>query len=70
MLYDREHGAPEKFAFPYEKAVRRKDNPHDAATVWRNAFVRDVDKILHCPYYNRYADKTQVFSFVEMQRVK
>lgn len=62
MLYDREHGVPEKLAFPYEKAVRRTDNPHDAATVWRNAFVRDVDKILHCPYYNRYADKTQVFS--------
>lgn len=27
------------------------------------AFVRDVEKIMHSPYYNRYADKTQVFSF-------
>lgn len=25
--------------------------------------IRDIDKIIHCPYYNRYADKTQVLSF-------
>lgn len=51
-----------KFAFPDEDVIRR--NPlHDKATVWRTAFIRDVDKIMHCPYYNRYADKTQVFSF-------
>ena len=34
-------------------ALRRKDNPHDYATALRGAFVRDVDKILNCPYYNR-----------------
>jgi len=28
----------------------------------RSHFVRDVDKILHSPYYNRYTNKTQVFS--------
>lgn len=43
--------------------IRRRNNPHDDATVWRPAFVRDIDKIMHCPFYNRYADKTQVFSF-------
>ncbi len=42
--------------------LRRKANPHDEATALRGAFVRDVDKILNCPYYNRYSDKTQVFS--------
>ena len=31
--------------------------------IWRPAFVRDIEKIMHLPYYNRYADKTQVFSF-------
>ncbi|MBQ9735063.1 MAG: HD domain-containing protein [Clostridia bacterium] len=50
-------------AFKDENAVRRKDNPHDYSTVWRNAFMRDADKIINCPFYNRYADKTQVFSF-------
>ncbi len=29
----------------------------------RPAYVRDISKILNCVYYNRYADKTQVFSF-------
>jgi dGTPase len=45
-----------------DKAIRR--NPQrDKATLWRGAFVRDVEKIMHSPYYNRYTDKTQVFSF-------
>ena len=26
--------------------------------------MHDIDKILHCPYYNRYTDKTQVFSLI------
>ena len=43
-------------------AMRRRDNPHDDMTIWRTSYIRDIDKILHCPYYNRYADKTQVFS--------
>lgn len=49
-------------AFNEKNAVRRRNNPHDWSSVIRNAFIRDVDKILNCPYYNRYADKTQVFS--------
>ena len=44
-------------------SLRRVDTPEDRGTVWRPAFVRDIDKIMHCPFYNRYADKTQVFSF-------
>lgn len=41
----------------------RRDSNHDQANLWRPAYVRDVEKIMHSPYYNRYADKTQVFSF-------
>lgn len=44
-----------------DKALRRNQNS-DKATLWRGAYVRDTEKILHSPYYNRYADKTQVFS--------
>ena len=29
----------------------------------RNPFSVDIDKILHNVVYNRYVDKTQVFSF-------
>ena len=43
-------------------AIRRRDIERDVASVWRPPFVHDIDKIMHCPYYNRYTDKTQVFS--------
>ncbi len=41
----------------------RRDMTHDRPNLWRPAYVRDVEKIMHSPYYNRYTDKTQVFSF-------
>lgn len=62
MLEDKKNGTAPSFAFNEEHAVRRFTDTHDTANVWRTAFVRDIDKILNCPYYNRYADKTQVFS--------
>ena len=46
-----------------EQIVRRHDYERDRATLWRPAFVRDVQKIVNTPAYNRYAGKTQVFSF-------
>lgn len=48
-----------------EAVMRREANPHDVATLTRPAFVRDIEKIINVPAYNRYAGKTQVFSFVE-----
>ena len=59
---DKERGTSPDFSTPDSASIRRRQNPHDEASVWRGSFVRDVDKILHCPLYNRYADKTQVFS--------
>ncbi len=49
------------YAFKNENVIRR-DMGHDRANLWRPAFVRDCEKIMHLPLYNRYADKTQVFS--------
>ena len=46
-----------------EEDVLRRNNERDKASIIRTAFIRDIDKIIHCPFYNRYADKTQVFSF-------
>lgn len=43
--------------------AQRRDPTLDRESVWRPAYVRDVDKIMYSPYYNRYTDKTQVFSF-------
>ncbi len=48
---------------PDEAAVRRHARPRDEQTVMRPAFVRDIEKTLNVAAYNRYAGKTQVFSF-------
>lgn len=51
------------YATPHEAAVRRDESDRDRDTMLRPAFVRDSEKILHMPAYNRLAGKTQVFSF-------
>ncbi len=51
------------YATQDDSAIRRDNDRHDKATALRSNFIRDIDKILNCPFYNRYADKTQVFSF-------
>ena len=60
---DRKLNKANEFAFDDGKATRRKQGTFDTATLFRSNFIRDVDKILNCPFYNRYSDKTQVFSF-------
>lgn len=62
ILADIKNGTLPMTGFDETNAIRR-NNQRDKANVIRTAFVRDIDKIIHCPYYNRYADKTQVFSF-------
>ncbi|MBQ5823859.1 MAG: HD domain-containing protein [Clostridia bacterium] len=59
---DRLTGNVPEFGFNDDNALRRRDS-HDVPSVLRPAFIRDIDKIMHCAYYNRYTDKTQVFSF-------
>ena len=59
---DIEHNTRPKFAADSFAAVRR-DPSSDNESVWRTAYARDVDKIMYSPFYNRYTDKTQVFSF-------
>lgn len=62
---DRAAGKRNPHAFRDEDVVRRDAFDHDRATLVRPAFERDTEKIINIPAYNRYADKTQVFSFVE-----
>ncbi len=47
------------FACRSAQAVRKENY----ADVTRPPFLVDVDKIIHCPFFNRGSDKTQVFSF-------
>ncbi|MBE6924354.1 MAG: HD domain-containing protein [Ruminococcaceae bacterium] len=49
---------------PDEMAKRRYGNTTDTP-VWRPRFAKDIDRIMYSPYYNRYTDKTQVFSLVK-----
>lgn len=50
-------------AFKDENAIRRRNNPNDVGNALRSNLIKDIDKILNCPFFPRYADKTQVFSF-------
>ncbi len=62
---DRNAGKSPNMGFDNRKILRRKQVRKDLGNVWRPPFVHDIDKIMHCPYYNRYTDKTQVFSLVK-----
>lgn len=50
-------------SFILENTAVRRDPNHDQPSLWRPCYLRDVEKIMHSPYYNRYTDKTQVFAF-------
>lgn len=63
IQYDRQKNIINPYAFIDENAVRRISSEKDGPTLFRSNFIRDIDKILNCPFYNRYNDKTQVFSF-------
>ena len=62
---DRLGGIRPPVGFADKDIQRRRQVKSDQPTIWRPAFVHDIDKIIHCPYYNRYSDKTQVFSLTK-----
>ena len=45
------------FAAKSTDAIRR-DNSVDRESIWRPAYARDTDKILHSPFYNRYTEQS------------
>ena len=59
----RASGELSPFACHDASAIRRDLCDRDRDTLLRPAFVRDAEKIVHLPAYNRLAGKTQVFSF-------
>lgn len=56
-------GSLSPFACKNASAIRRDASERDRDTLLRPAFVRDAEKIVHMPAYNRLNGKTQVFSF-------
>lgn len=61
--YNINNGILNPYRFKDENAQRR-NMEKDKNCVLRPSFVRDIEKILHLPLYNRYNDKTQVFSLL------
>ena len=53
----------ENFATKNSDALRRDETRSQEDSIRRPAYLRDSEKILHIPPYNRLAGKTQVFSF-------
>ncbi len=49
------------FAFDEGNTLRRHAET-DLDFSYQGEIVRDIEKIIHCPYFSRYADKTQVYS--------
>ena len=60
--YEYKTSTYKNMGFDSDGVIRRRAE-NDKANVWRKPFIRDIDKVMHCPYFSRYADKTQVFSF-------
>ncbi len=65
IIKDKKQHWASPYAFKDENVIRREINVHDIATLIRPAFSRDIEKIINIPAYNRYANKTQVFSFLK-----
>ena len=61
---DRAAGRTNPYRTDDADAVRRNPARDMSPRLHRPPFVRDIDKILNVAPYNRYAGKTQVFSFV------
>ena len=51
-------------SFPDDLGTRRHGNLNPSQ-VWRPKFAKDIDRIMYSPFYNRYTDKTQVFSLIK-----
>ena len=59
-----ERGIPGKI-YDEQEIIRRYSISQTGSLNWHSSLLRDIDCILHCPYYNRYSDKTQVFSLMK-----
>lgn len=65
IVLDRAQAWENPWRYKDEDIVRRSNNDNDRASLTRPAFGRDIEKIINVPAYNRYANKTQVFSHVQ-----
>lgn len=62
IRHDKHSGRCPRVGFDDACALRREKRQEDETLLWQPAFVYDIQKILNCPFFHRYTDKTQVFS--------
>ena len=62
---ERADGSFERVGVRDTDIVRRSNADAHRESIWRPPFAHDIDTIIHSPYYNRYTDKTQVFSLIK-----
>ena len=60
---DQQAGKISPYACRNSDVIRRTVRESDQPKIYRPPFSKDADKILNSAFYNRYTDKTQVFSF-------
>ena len=63
LAQENEHRSYLDLSCPDSAALRRKSDGKPQQ-IWRPAFAKDIDRIMYSPFYNRYTDKTQVFSLI------
>lgn len=63
ILENQRQGWTSPYACKNTDVMRRLERESDRPKIYRPPFSKDADKILNSLFYNRYADKTQVFSF-------
>ena len=56
---ERDDNSFENVAFDEKNVLRRKTD-HDNASLLRPAFIRDIGKILNCPYAPKFATQNRV----------
>ena len=59
MQYEKATGTFEKLGFDESTAIRRYPPSRGKSSLLRSTFMQDTDKILYCPFYNRYADTVE-----------
>ena len=51
---DRLNGTLPQMGADDSDVLRRRPVAKDQASIWRPAYVHDIDKIMHCPYYRKF----------------
>ncbi len=59
--YEKQTRTFQDFSFDEKDAIYRREE-NIPKSVLSDSFGRDIEMIIHCPYFSRYADKTQVYS--------